>query len=100
MQAWERLFGPEFRAVFLFMYWHDTLPADGLFEEIVEHRARWYALRAIGVQEYSRAMRVRSPRWGTVDLPAATFARLSQPLRGSLATGAGPATPALEPIGA
>lgn len=100
MLAWESLFGPEFRAVFLFMYWHDDLPQDGLFEEIVEHRERWYALRAVGVQEYARSMRVRSPRWGTVDLPGRVFSRLSQPFRGSLApAGLGLATPAMEPLG-
>ena len=105
MQAWARLFGPEFRAVFLFIYWCDELPADGLFEEILEHRGRWYALRAVSVDEYARAMRVRSPRWGTVHVDGATFARISHPFRGSaseggLWSGVGTPAPALEPIGA
>jgi hypothetical protein len=39
----------------------------------------WYALRAITLDAYAGAMRVRSPRWGTVDLPRADFERLSQP---------------------
>jgi hypothetical protein len=100
MLAWEGLFGPEFRAVFVFMYWHEAMPADGLFEEIVEHKARWYALRAVGVREYAASMRVRSPRWGTVDLPASVYARISQPFRGSLAAGGvGLAEPAMERIG-
>ena len=107
MQAWQRLFGPEFRAVFIFLYWCDELPADGLFEEIVEHRGRWYALRAVSVEEYARVMRVRSPRWGTVHVDTASFARISHPFRGSLSTpggslagGVGQPPPALEPIGA
>ncbi len=100
MQAWEGLFGPEFRAVFLFMYLHEDAPADGLFEEIVRHKDHWYALRALAVRDYARLMRVRSPRWGTVHLPAAAFDRLSHPFRGSLLTdqAPGPDAPAMEPI--
>ena len=107
MQAWQSLFGPEFRAVFIFLYWCDELPADGLFEEIVEHRGRWYALRAVAVEEYAQVMRVRSPRWGTVHVDTASFAQISHPFRGSLSTpgrppagGVGQPPPALEPIGA
>jgi len=69
MLAWQGLFGPEFRAVFAFMDWHDALPADGVFEEALERRGRWYAPRAVGVHGYG-APRVRSPRWGPVDLGA------------------------------
>jgi hypothetical protein len=106
MLAWERLFGPEFRAVFLFLYWCDELPADGLFEEIVEHRGRWYALRAVAVTDYAAHMRERSPRWGTVHVDGASFARISHPFRGSLSApggfpgGIGLPAPAMEPIGA
>ena len=107
MQAWQQLFGPEFRAAFIFLYWCDELPADGLFEEIVEHRGRWYALRAVMVDEYAESMRVRSPRWGTVHVDSATFRRISHPFRGSAslregrpAGGVGLPTPVLEPIGA
>jgi hypothetical protein len=105
MQAWQRLFGPEFRAVFIFLYWCDELPADGLFEEIVEHHARWYALRAVMVDEYAGVMRVRSPRWGTVHVDSPTFCRISHPFRGSASApgggwgGVGLPTPALEPLG-
>lgn len=108
MLHWQALFGPEFRAVFVFLYWCDELPADGLFEEIVEHRGRWYALRAVTVDEYARAMRVRSPRWNTVHLDAASFHRISHPFRGTLVGSSGPLAgddalgdpvPALEPLG-
>lgn len=109
MLHWQGLFGPEFRAVFVFLYWCDELPADGLFEEIIECRGRWYALRAVAVDEYARAMRVRSPRWGTVHVDAATFQRISHPFRGTLSSASGPLggtsggvgqpAPVLEPLG-
>lgn len=102
MQTWEPLFGPEFRAVFVFMYWFDEVPADGLFEEIIEHRGRWYALRVAGVNQYAGSMKVRSPRWGTVYVPAKTFSQISHPFRGTLEAsggGMGVPAPALEPLG-
>ena len=109
MLHWQELFGPEFRAVFVFLYWCDELPADGLFEEIIECRGRWYALRAVAVDEYARAMRVRSPRWGTVHIDSATFQRISHPFRGALSSSSGPLgqgaggvglpAPVLEPLG-
>lgn len=77
--SWGRLFGPEFAAAFVFVYWCDEQPPDALFEEIFEHRGRWYALRAVSLADYTSAMKVRSLRWRTVHLPAAAFDRLSVP---------------------
>jgi hypothetical protein len=74
---WEGLFGPEFDALFLFVYWCNQQPPDALFQEVFEHRGRWYALRSVRVREYAAAMKVRSPRWGTVDIPGAVFERIS-----------------------
>jgi hypothetical protein len=76
---WERLFGESFQAAFLFVYWCDEQPPDALFQEIFEYRGRWYALRAVTLQEYVRVMKPRSARWRTVDVPTAAFERVSQP---------------------
>ncbi len=76
---WERLFGDSFQAAFLFVYWCDEQPPDALFQEIFEYRGRWYALRAVTLQEYVRVMKPRSARWRTVDVPTAAFERVSQP---------------------
>ncbi len=105
--VWERLFGPGFEAVFVFIYWCDAQPPDGLFQEVFSYQGRWYALRSIARSVYAGSMKTRSPKWGTVDLPAEAFARLSEPFapgRGwRNATGgipdAGPGVAALEPIG-
>ena len=83
LRTWQALFGDAFRAAFLFIYWCDDQPPDGLFQEVFEHRDRWYAIRAIALEDYARAMRPRSPRWRTVHLPTAEFERLSQPFAGA-----------------
>lgn len=106
--AWQRLFGAGFEAVFVFIYWCQggIQPPDGLFQEVMEHRNEWYALRVVSVDDYARAMKPRSPRWRTVDLPTAAFERLSQPFApippysGVSTFDLGPTDPALQPLGA
>jgi len=79
LQAWEQLFGPEFQAAFLFVYWCEDQPPDGLFQEVFEHRGRWYAVRAVTVDHYAKVMKVRSPSWGTVDVAPELFEQISEP---------------------
>ncbi|MFG0275402.1 MAG: hypothetical protein ACF8QF_10135, partial [Phycisphaerales bacterium] len=57
----------------------DACPAGALFEEIFEHESRWYALRAVTLDDYRSAMRPRSARWRTVCLPADRFDAVSVP---------------------
>ena len=106
LTAWGKLFGPEFAAAFVFVYWCDEQPPDALFEEIFEHRGKWYALRAITLADYVTAMRVRSLRWRTVHMPAAAFNRLSHSFSpsaflsrpvGSGMSGAGASTALVDP---
>ncbi|MBL8759087.1 MAG: HYExAFE family protein [Phycisphaerae bacterium] len=79
LRAWRALFGEGFDAAFVFVYWCDEQPPDGLFQEVFDYQARWYALRAISLDAYAGAMKTRSPRWRTVDLPRREFEMLSQP---------------------
>jgi hypothetical protein len=76
---WEQLFGPEFQAAFVFVYWCDDQPPDALFQEMFECRGRWYALRAVKVRDYTGVMKLRSPRWRTVNVPPAVFEKISAP---------------------
>ena len=76
---WRALFGPGFEPVFVFLYWCDDVPPDGLFVETIAHRQRWYTMRSIGLDAYVGAMKVRSPKWGTVHLSGEDFAMLSRP---------------------
>ena len=82
LRVWEQLFGPEFAAAFVFVYWCDDQPPDGLFQEVFEHRGRWYAIRAVRLEAYRKLMKPRSLSWGTVHLTAEDFERASQPFTG------------------
>lgn len=79
LQRWEGLFGPSFSAVIVFVYWCEIEPPNVLFQEVFEVQDKWYALRAVRVKDYAACMRVRSPRWRTVDMDQADFERISQP---------------------
>jgi len=109
LSAWERLFGPGFEAVLIFVYWCDEQPPDGLFQEICAHNGRWYALRSIPLASYREHLRQRSARWRTVDLARGDFERLSHPFAPAATPPApmmpdwetldpGPRVPVLDPI--
>ncbi|MEZ6233160.1 MAG: HYExAFE family protein [Phycisphaerales bacterium] len=87
LRTWEGLFGPGFTAVFAFVYWCEAMPPGALFEEYVERDGRWYAIRCVERSAYASAMKVRSPRWGTVHVPPVVFDRLCRPLVGGRGDG-------------
>jgi len=78
---WQRLFGSGFTAEFVFMYWCEAAPGDGLFDDIVEHDGKWYGLKRVAVDEYAGGCKQRSARWKTVDVPSAAFARMGSQVR-------------------
>ncbi len=80
LQHWQRVFGPGFRAAFVFLYWCDAQPPDALFLETFEFRDRWYTVLAVTLDQYAAHARQRSPKWRTVHTPADAFNRISRPL--------------------
>lgn len=80
LDQWQRLFGGEFRSAFVFVYWCAQQPPDALFQEVFEHESRWYAVRAVLLDDYRGAMVTRSERWKTVHVPTDAFERISGPL--------------------
>jgi hypothetical protein len=95
LERWAELSGPGYRGLLVFAYHLQRgveLPegTEGLWQ----WRGRRYLLRAVPSADYRRCMRVRSPRWGTVDLPRADFRALVRPL--SYFTHGAAATPAAE----
>ncbi|HEV8059704.1 MAG TPA: HYExAFE family protein [Gemmataceae bacterium] len=80
LDYWRRLFGPGYQGLLLFLY--DIDPAVRLPDEVEDlwcFRGRRYLLRAVAADDYQMHRRVRSPRWGTVSLPAPVYRRLAQP---------------------
>ncbi|MEO1715906.1 MAG: HYExAFE family protein [Planctomycetota bacterium] len=80
LERWQGLFGGDFRSAFVFVYWCERQPPDALFQEVFEHESRWYAVRAVLLDEYKREMKTRSERWRTVHVPTDAFERISGPL--------------------
>jgi len=76
---WQKLFGSDFQAVFIFAYCLRQQPPDALFEELFAFDERWYALREVTLADYSQEMVNRSGKWQTVHIPAEPFARISRP---------------------
>jgi hypothetical protein len=80
LRRWADRFGPGYEGLLVFAY--QILPEVDLWdgsEDIWEWHGRRYSFRAVRVSEYRPHMRVRSPRWGTVDLPSPVFRGLVRP---------------------
>jgi hypothetical protein len=93
LRRWEERFGAGYRSLLVFAY--ELLPGIDFWEgseDLWSWRGRRYLFRAVTVDDYHPHMRVRSPRWGTVDLPTLKFHRLFRPFRQFLEAGRAPAT--------
>jgi len=77
---WAELFGAAYQGLLVFAYQLQPqveLPADT--DDLWTWRGRRYLLRAVPVDDYRRHLRVRSPKWATVDLPGPVFRGLVRP---------------------
>lgn len=82
LQRWVEVFGEGYRGLLVFMY--RLMPSVELAEDAPDQfvfRDERYLLRAVAVDEYAQHLKVRSRKWGTVDLPRAIFRRLVQPFQ-------------------
>ena len=81
LRRWAEIFGPGYEAAFVFMYKlaeRVAIPSDT--PDLWTWRGDRYLLRAVLVEDYAKQMRVRSPKWGTVNLNKAAFAEIVRPL--------------------
>jgi hypothetical protein len=65
--------------LFIYALGQDVTPPGDLGDLWTWHGRR-YLLRGITAEDYRQHLRVRSPRWGTVHIPSATFRQLARPL--------------------
>ena len=76
---WERVFGQE-HAVFVFVYALENIDVEFDRNEIYEFEGGRYVFFAVGLDDYRRFMKVRSPKWRTVTLDADSFRECAVPL--------------------
>lgn len=77
---WEEIFGRDSRALLMFVYHLQRERPEASIGKRFTHAERHYGCLGITVADYSRHMRVRSPKWRTVSMPQATFRRFAKPI--------------------
>jgi hypothetical protein len=105
LTQWEEVFGVGFRGLLVFAYWLDaTVPADarrpsptdapaiGTPPDVADStpapppeivhtfRDARYVFAGVPLEDYRRHARLRSPKWGTVNLPTREFAKYVRPM--------------------
>ena len=91
LSRWEKLLGPNARAVLLFAFHLAGDKSPLPVEELFSYRGRTYAYLGVELAHYAAYARRLSPRWDTVTLPVPIFRRLAQPFSLYLAGGSLPA---------
>jgi hypothetical protein len=82
LRSWTGVFGPGYLAMFLFMYRIGPtveLPPDTV--DVWKFREQMYVLRGVTLDDYVARMKVRSPKWATVNLPTAAYRDVARPFR-------------------
>ena len=78
LAEWQRIFGPDFRAVLVFAYWIQGPPQLSPFEDVHFHRQRHYAFMGVRLEEYIAAANPRSAKWNTLAMPARQFTAIAR----------------------
>ena len=80
LQQWQEVFGVGFAGLLVFAY---LLEAEGDPPPEVLHvyRNRRYVFAGVPLEVYATHARVRSPKWGTVNMPTAEFAKAVRPIK-------------------
>ena len=75
LAKWQRVFGPSHTAVFIFAYRVENIDVDFDGREVFAFDGNRYIFFAVKLYDYCSFMKVRSPKWRTVTLPADKFRR-------------------------
>ena len=70
---WQQVFGQGHTAAFIFAYEIENIDVDFDGREVFQFDGNRYAFFAIKLNDYRKFMKIRSPRWQTVTLPADKF---------------------------
>jgi hypothetical protein len=75
LTRWQQLLGSGHRAAFVFAYKVENIDVDFDGREVYQFEANKYIFFAVLLDDYRRSMKLRSPKWGTLTLPAEKFRR-------------------------
>lgn len=73
LTRWQLIFGPRHTAVFVFAYRVENIDVDFDGRDVYDFASHRYIFFAVELDDYRRFMKVRSPKWKTVTLPADSF---------------------------
>jgi len=85
---WEQVFADGFQGAFIFAYEIENIDVENDGREVYDFQNSRYMFYAVRLGDYREFMKVRSPKWQTVTLPAAKFRQFAIPVR-ELLLGAG-----------
>lgn len=77
---WQKVFGRNCCAYFVFAYKIENVDVDFDGRDVYEIDSDRYVFFAIRLDDYREAMKLRSPKWRTVTLPAEQFRSCAVPL--------------------
>ena len=73
LTRWQRVFGGEHQAIFVFNYKTENIDVDFDGRDAFYFDANRYLFFCVKLEDYRRYMKRRSPKWRTVTLPADKF---------------------------
>jgi len=80
LRQWQEIFGDGFAGLLVFAYLLDD-EAEPPPEVLHTWQGRRYVFAGLPLDTYALHARLRSPRWGTLSMPTAEFARHVRPIR-------------------
>ena len=76
---WEQVFADGFEAAFIFVYQFEYIDVETDGRDVYDFDRGRYMFFTVKLDDYRRFMKVRSPKWQTVTLPAAKFREFAVP---------------------
>ena len=73
LSRWQEVFGPGHTSAFIFAYKIENIDVDFDGREVYDYNANRYVFFCVKLNDYRSFMKVRSPKWQTVTLPADKF---------------------------
>ncbi len=78
---WEQVFADGFEAAFIFAYEFENVDVEIDDKDVYDFQNSRYMFYTVRLDDYIEFMKVRSPKWQTVTLPAAKFRQFAIPAK-------------------